>query len=93
MKLVLVIVLISTVAFGNFFQRSDEYLRRQNELKSALEFSLTFEEAKKIIMKHYPELKTDAEVREFIVERDIQRTIVDGIEMYYIDLEHNLFTR
>ncbi|WP_367357628.1 transglutaminase-like domain-containing protein, partial [Mesotoga sp.] len=93
LKLVLVIVLISTVAFGNFFQRTDEYLKRQNEVKSVLEFSLTFEEAKEIIMKHYPELKIDEEVREFIVERDIQRTLVDGIEMYYTDLEHNLFTR
>ena len=93
LKLVLVIVLISTVAFGNFFQRSDEYLKRQNELKSALEFSLTFEEAKEIIVKHYPKLKSDEEVREFIVERDIQRAIVDGAEMYYTDLEHNLFTR
>ena len=81
LKFVLVIVLISTVAFGNFFQRSDEYLRRQNELKSTLEFSLTFEQAKEIIMKHYPELKSDEEVREFIIERDIQRAIVDGVEM------------
>jgi transglutaminase-like putative cysteine protease len=93
LKLVLVIVLVSTVAFGNFFQRSDEYLRRQNELKSTLEFSLTFEEAKEIIMKHYPQLKNDEQVREFIVERDIQRALVDGVEMYYCDLEHNLFTR
>ncbi len=44
-------------------------------------------------MNHYPDLKSDEEVRKFIVERDIQRRIVDGVEMYFGELEHNLFTR
>jgi hypothetical protein len=81
------------MVFGTTLQKSDEYLQRQNELKLAIEFSLTFEEAKDIIVKHYPELKNDEEVRRFIVDRDIQRRTVDGVEMYFGEFEHNLFTR
>ncbi len=92
-KLILLIVLVSTIALGSTLQRSDEYFKTQNELKLILEFTLTFEEAKEIIMNHYPDLKSDEEVRKFIVERDIQRRIVDGVEMYFGELEHNLFTR
>lgn len=92
-KLILFVVLISTIVLGTTLQRSDEYLQRQNEVKLAVEFFLTFEEARDIIMKHYPELKSDEEVRRFIVDRDIQRRTIDGVEMYFGEFEHNLFTR
>jgi len=92
-KLILLLVLIATMALGTTLQKSDEYLQKQNEIKLAIEFSLTFEEAKEIIVKHYPELKSDEDVRRFIVDRDIQRRTVDGFEMYFGEFEHNLFTR
>ncbi len=92
-KLVFLILLLSALVLGNTLQRSDEYFQSQNELKLTIEFSLTFEEAKEIILRHYPDLKNDEEIRRFIVDRDIQRFVVEGVEMYYEDFEHNLFTR
>ncbi|HOY27231.1 MAG TPA: transglutaminase domain-containing protein, partial [Mesotoga sp.] len=86
-KLILLLVLIATMALGTTLQKSDEYLQKQNEIKLAIEFSLTFEEAKEIIVKHYPELKSDEDVRRFIVDRDIQRRTVDGFEMYFGEFE------
>ena len=58
-----------------------------------IEFSITYDEAKEIVTGHYPNPNTDAEVRQFIEERKIQRRIIDGREMFFSEFERKLFYR
>lgn len=85
----LVLFSLSTAAV----EKSLSYLNSQNGIKSLIEFSITYDEAKEIVTGHYPNPNTDAEVRQFIEERKIQRRIIDGREMFFSEFERKLFYR
>jgi len=74
-------------------EKSLSYLNSQNGIKSLIAFSITYDEAKEIVTGHYPNPNTDAEVRQFIEERKIQRRIIDGREMFFSEFEQNLLYR
>lgn len=92
-KLVFLILLLSLPVLGKAPKRSDEHFQSHNDLKLTIEFALTFEEAKEIILRHYPDLKSDEEIRRLIADRDIQGHVVEGVEMHFAGFEHNLYTR
>ena len=89
---ILTIVIYSTVLVMAF-EKSYNHTASQNEIKSTIEYSITYDEARKIILSHYPDLETDEEVLRFIKERDIQRKVVNSKEMFFMGFESNLFYR
>ena len=92
--------LITLLAFVLFataaviaLEKSPDYYTSQKETKSTMEFTITFDDAREIIKSHYPHIDSDEKLYEFIQERDIQRKIVDGAEMFFTGFESNLFYR
>ncbi|MDD4208418.1 MAG: transglutaminase domain-containing protein, partial [Mesotoga sp.] len=88
----LALVLLATAPVSAL-EKSSDYYSTQNETKSKMEFTVTFDEAKNTIRMYYPQINTDELLYEFIEERDIQRRIVDGSEMFFTGFESNLFYR
>ncbi len=88
----LALVLLATAPVSAL-EKSSDYYTTQNETKSKMEFTVTFDEAKNTIRMYYPQINADELFYEFIEERDIQRRIVDGSEMFFTGFESNLFYR
>lgn len=51
---ILTIVIYST-ALAMAFEKSYNHTTSQNEIKSTIEYSITYDEARKIILSHYPD--------------------------------------
>jgi|GEM_PF-914454 len=90
--------LIALLAFALFstapvsaLEKSSDYYNTQNETKSKMEFTVTFDEARDTVGMYYPQINTDEKLHRFIEERDIQRKIVDGVEMFFTGFESNPF--
>ncbi len=91
--LLLVILSIIFISFAYSMEKGADYLENQTEIKASFDFSLSYEDAKEIIVKLYPDLKTDDEILQFIEDKKIQKREVDGEIFYYADLENNLYFR
>ena len=87
----LAFVLFATAPVSDL-EKSSDYYTTQNETKSKMEFTVTFDEARDTILMYYPQINTDEKLYEFTEERDIQRKIVDGAEMFFTGLERKLFS-
>ena len=61
-------------------------------LKKELSFTLTFEQAKTIIQRNYPNLKTDAEVLQFIEDQKVQKYEKNDETLYFDEMETNRST-
>jgi len=89
--LVFFIAVLFVLSFSVEFDKV--YLENHRRLKSIFSFTLDFEQAKEIIQKHYPQLKTDEEVLQFIEDKKIQKYEIDGEMFYFEEMEANLFYR
>ncbi len=58
-------------------EKSPDYYTSQKETKSIMEFTIRFDDERKIIKSHCPQIDSDEKLYEFIEERDIQRKIAD----------------
>jgi len=89
----LLLISFISVSIASQVNFSEESLKIKNDSKSSIEFSVSFEDAKEIIKKHYPQLQSNEEILDFIMERDIQRIQVNGGLLLFSDFEQNLFYR
>ncbi len=89
----LLLISFISVSIASQVNFSEESLKIKNDSKSSIEFSVSFEDAKEIIKKHYPQLLSDEKIMDFIMERDIQRIQVNGGLLLFSDFEQNLFYR
>lgn len=91
---ILIIVFFALLSVLSFSVEKDEkYLESQLRFKRNLSFSLDYNQAKEIIQKYYPQLKSDEEILQFIKDKKIQKYEING-EMFYFDgLEPNLLYR
>jgi len=87
------ILLISSFIYATGLHFSEASLFQKNELKTGFDFSIPYEEAKKIIQTYYPHLSTDQEVVDFVETRKIQRLETEDGLRFFSDFEQNLFYR
>ncbi len=92
-KSLLMLFILLLVGLSFSIERDSQYLKNQEMLKKGFSFNLTFEQAKTIIQRNYPNLKTDAEVLQFIEEKKIQKYEKNGETLYFDDMETNLCHR
>ena len=72
----LAFVLFATAAVTGL-GKSPDYYTSQKETKSIMEFTIRFDDERKIIKSHCPQIDSNEKLYEFIEERDIQRKILD----------------
>ena len=58
-------------------EKSPDYYTSQKETKSIMEFTIRFDDERKIIKSHCPQIDSDEKFNVFTEERDIQRKIAD----------------
>lgn len=92
-KVLMILFILLLVVLSFSIEKDNEYLKNQEMLKKGFSFNLTFEQAKAIIQKNYPNVKTDAEVFQFIEEKKIQKYEKNGEMFYFDDMETNLCHR
>jgi hypothetical protein len=92
-KGLLVLFLMLLIGLSFSVERECDYPENKEMLKKGFSFNLNFEQVKAIIQKHYPNVKTDAEVLQFIEDKKIQKYETEGEMLYFDDMETNLFYR